>query len=97
MKRTSPHFRTLIQQLYEPATLWEKLRGSGDDAAILSEIGDSAEPAAIVDVLPFVLASKPDVAGAAAMSVHKLVLKSTAQELVWLDCHKLCKTDRLRK
>ncbi|HLA09571.1 MAG TPA: HEAT repeat domain-containing protein [Pyrinomonadaceae bacterium] len=86
MKRTSPHFRTLIQQLYEPASLWEKLRGSRDDAAILSEIGDSTEPAAIVDVLPFVLASKPDVAAAAATSVHKLVLKATAQELVWLDC-----------
>src|SRR5207302_5591667 len=41
--------------------------------------------AAIVDVLPFVLAAKPDVAAAAAMSVHKIVLRTTTKELVWLD------------
>src|SRR6185437_14381477 len=51
-----------------------------------SEIGNSNEPAAIVDILPFVLAAKPDVATAAATSVHKLVLRITTKELMWLDC-----------
>jgi len=85
MRRTSPHTRALIQQLYKAAGFWEKLKGSRDDAAILSEIGDSTEPTAIIDILPFILATNPDVAAAAAMSVHKLVLRTTTQELVWLD------------
>jgi len=65
--------------------LWEKLKGSRDDAAILSEIGNSGEPAAIIDIIPFILATSPDVATAAAKSVHKLVLGTTTNELVWLD------------
>jgi HEAT repeat protein len=85
MKSTSPNTRALIQQLYEPASLWEKLKGSPEDAKILSELGDSHEPSAIVDILPFVLARRPEVAAAAALSVHKLVLGSTTKELAWLD------------
>src|SRR2546421_3335251 len=85
MTRTSPHLRDLIQQLYRRASLWEKLKGFTHEAAILSEIGDSNEPAAIIDILPFVIGGKPDVAAAAAMSVHKLVLTTTTKELVWLD------------
>jgi hypothetical protein len=82
MKQTSsPHTRALIEQLVEPVGLWEKLKGSRDVAAILSEIGDSNEPAAIIDILPFILTGKPDVAAAAAMSVHKVVLGSTRKEL----------------
>ena len=49
-------------------------------------VGDSNEPSAIIDILPFVIAAKPEVAAAAAMSVHKLVLGSTTKELAWLDC-----------
>ena len=86
MRQTSPHIRALIEQLLEPVGLWEKLKGSRDDAAILTAIGDSNERTVLVDVLPFVLAKRPEVAEAAAMSVHKLVLGSTAKELAWLDC-----------
>src|SRR6266446_2836499 len=86
MRPTSLRTRALIEQLNEPVSLWERLKGSRDDAAILSEIGDSNEPAAIIDILPFTLAGRPDVAAAAAMSVHKLVLVSTTKELKWLDC-----------
>jgi HEAT repeat protein len=39
----------------------------------------------IIDVIPFVLATNPGVATYAAMSVHKLVLGATTNELVWLD------------
>jgi hypothetical protein len=39
----------------------------------------------IIDVIPFVLATNPGVANRAAMSVHKLVLGTTTNELVWLD------------
>jgi HEAT repeat protein len=85
MRQTSLHTRALIEKLLEPVGLWDKLKGSRDDAAILTAIGDSNERAAIVDILPFVLASRPDVAAAAAMSVHKLVLGSTPKELAQLD------------
>src|SRR5256885_1061194 len=85
MKQPSPHTRALIQQLYKFTSLWGKLKGSRDDAAILCEIGNSGEPAAIIDIIPFILATSPDVATAAARSVHKLVLGATTNELVWLD------------
>lgn len=86
MRPTSPHTRALIQQLNEPASLWEKLKGSRDDAAILSEIGDLNEPSAIIDILPFVLADKPGPAAAAATAVHQLLLATPVKELAWLDC-----------
>jgi HEAT repeat protein len=86
MRQTSPHTRALIEQLLEPVGFWEKLKGSRDDAAILREIGNSNEQSAIVDILPFILTGKPDVATAAAMSVHKVVLGSSTKELARLDC-----------
>ena len=85
MKQTSPDTRALIQQLYEPTSLREKLRGSRDDRAILTEIGKSGEPAAIIEIIPFILANGPGVATAAARSVHKLLLAATTNGLVWLD------------
>ena len=85
MRQTSPHTRALIQQLNEPASLWEKLKGSRNDAAILSEIGDSNEPSVIIDILPFVFAGKSDIAAAAATAVHKLLLGTPVKELAGLD------------
>ena len=85
MKQTSPNTRALIQHLYKPTSLWEKLKGSRDDAAILSEIGNSGEPAAIIDIIPFILANSSGIATAAARSVHKLVLGGTTNELVELE------------
>jgi hypothetical protein len=41
MRNTSPHISALIQQLIAPASLWEKLKGSRHEAAMLLEIGDS--------------------------------------------------------
>jgi hypothetical protein len=82
VKQTSPHTRAFIQQLYKFTSLWEKLKGSRDAATVLSEIGNSGEPAAIIDIIPFILATSPDVATAAARSVHKLVLGTTTNELV---------------
>ena len=85
MRQISPHTRALIDQLVEPVGLWEKLKGSREVAALLSAIGDSNETAALIDILPFVIVGKPDVAATAARSVHKLVQRSTTQELAWLD------------
>ncbi len=85
MRQTSSHTRALIDQLIEPVSLWERLKSSRDDAAVLSEIGNSSEPAAIIDILPFILAGRRDVAAAAATAVHKLILGTTGTELAWLD------------
>lgn len=85
MKQRSPHTKALIDRLYESIYLWEKLIGSRDDAEILSEIGNSGEPAAIIDIIPFILATNPAVATVAAKAVHKLILGTTTDELVWLD------------
>jgi hypothetical protein len=85
MKEPSPHTRALIDRLSEPPTLWEKLTGSGEYNAIFSEIADSNEPAAIVDLLPFVLATKSDVATAAADAVHRLLRVFPTKDLGWLE------------
>ena len=85
MKQTSPHTTALIERLNAPVTLREKITGSRDYKAILSGIADSNEPAAIIDVLPFVLAGKPDVAAAAVDAVHKLLRSVSVTDLTWLD------------
>ena len=85
MKEPSPHTRALIDRLSEPHTLWEKLTGSRKYAAIFSEIAGSNEPAAIVDLLPFVLATKLNIATAAADAVHRLLRGFPAKELSWLE------------
>jgi HEAT repeat protein len=85
MRQTSPQTRALIQQLIAPVSLWENLKGSRDEVGILSAIGNSNEPSAIIDILPFILAGRREVAESAAVAVHKLLLKTSANELIWLD------------
>lgn len=72
MRTISPDTRKLIDQLYEPISLWERLSHTRRLVETLTNIGNSAEPAAIIDMLPFVLADKKDVAVAASAAVHKL-------------------------
>ena len=72
MKEASPHTQALIDRLNQPPTLWEKLRGPSDYKALMSEIAGANEPVAIFDLLPFVLATKIDVATAAADAIHRL-------------------------
>lgn len=85
MRQTSPHTTELIQRLYEPLDLRERLTRSRDIQAILSEIGDSNEPAAIVHILPLIL-SRTDIALAAAAALHKLLPATAPADLAWLDC-----------
>ncbi len=77
VRPTSPRTKELIQRLYGS-------HSSRDYVALLSEIGDSNEPAAIVDILPFIH-QKGEVAFAAADALHKLLLGTTRNELAWLD------------
>ena len=77
MRPTSPHTRDLIRRLHGGV-------GSADCQTILSEIADSNEPAAIVDILPMIL-YRGDVAFAAAAALHKLLLGIAPRELAWLD------------
>jgi HEAT repeat protein len=81
----SPETQTLIDQLNQRRSFWETLTGSRDDEGLLSEIGDSNEPAAITGILPFALSAKRDIAKAAAVAVHKLTRSITSSELAWLD------------
>ena len=76
MKRT-PRTKELIQRLYQS-------HGSRAHVALLSEIGDSNEPAAIVDILPFIH-KKGEVAVAAADALHKLLQGTSPNDLAWLD------------
>src|ERR1044072_4834146 len=85
MKVPSPHTRALIDRLNERGTWWEKLTGSSDYESIFAEIAEENEPAAIVDLLPFVIATKVDVAAAAADAVHRLLSVIPAKVLGWLE------------
>ena len=85
MKHTSARTQALIQRLYDPPSLLEKITASRDYESIFSQLAESAEPAAILYVLPFVLARNSIVAAAAATAVHKLMLVTPLTDLIWLD------------
>lgn len=85
MRTTSPETITLIQRLHEPFTLLENIFGSRNYAAILSEIAEANEPAAIVHIPSFLLSRDRNVAAAAASAVHKLLLATPLTDLPWLD------------
>src|SRR6185295_2713654 len=81
----SPETQTLINQLNRRRSFWETLTGARDDKHLLSEIGNSNEPAAITGILPFALSAQRDIAKAAAVAVHTLTRGITSRELGWLD------------
>ena len=83
MKRRSEETRALIGLLQGPLPLHEKT--TRDYESIFAEIAELGDPAAIVDVLPFALASNSTVANAAAAAVHRLLLVTPLMDLVWID------------
>lgn len=85
MKSISGQTRALIELLNEPVGLWERLRGGRRDAELLSQIADAGEPAAVVDLTPFVLAERRQTARAAAAAVGGLLASVTPAELSRLD------------
>src|SRR5215510_14796418 len=85
MKTISPDTRKLINQLYEPSSLWDRLSRTTRQAETLMKIGNSGEPAAIIDILPFVLADKEELAVAAAAAVNKLTEAASPADLLALD------------
>src|SRR5262245_41474130 len=84
MRSISRITRELIQILRGPG-LWDKLTGQRHEPGILAEIGDSGEPAAILEITPFLLSEKRDVALAAARAIHKLTMTASAADLASLD------------
>lgn len=85
MKALSPQTISLIQQLNEPRGFFEALTGSRDYVSLLLKVGESKELAALIEILPFVLSKKRDIAEAAATAVDEMIRESTARELQWLD------------
>ena len=85
MRRTSPETTVLIERLFEPLILREKIMGSRDYATLLSKIAEANEPAAIVYLVPFILSSNRNVAHTAAKAIHKLLLATPLTDLPWLD------------
>jgi len=85
VRSISPETQRLISDLHRRRTFWTALRSSDVDVSLLNSIGDSKETAALLDVLPFTLSSKRDVAAAATAAAHKLVLATTADDMAWLD------------
>jgi HEAT repeat protein len=85
VKSISPETQRLISDLNQPRGFVKTLTTSRIYVSLLISIGNSKEPAAIIEILPFVLSKKRDVAEAAASAVHKLVSGTTSEDLAWLD------------
>jgi len=85
VKSISPETQQLISDLNQPRGFVKTLTTSRIHVSLLISIGNSKEPAAIIEILPLVLSKKRDVAEAATSAVHKLVRETTGEELAWLD------------
>ncbi len=85
MKNISAQTKALIELLNPPASFWERLTGRREDAELLSRVAEAGELAAIVEIAPFVLSERREVAHAAAAAVDKLAASATAVELAQLD------------
>ena len=85
VKSISPETQRLIADLNQPRGFVKTLTTSRIHVSLLISIGNSKEPAAIIEILPLVLSKKRDVAEAATSAVHKLVRETTGEELAWLD------------
>jgi HEAT repeat protein len=85
VKSISTQTKALIEQLNPPVSFWERITGRRDDADLLLQIGLAGEPAAVVDIIPFVLSESREVARAAAATVDKLLGTLLQHELAQLD------------
>jgi HEAT repeat protein len=85
VKSISIQTKALIEQLNPPVSFWERITGRRDDADLLLQIGLAGEPAAVVDIIPFVLSESREVARAAADAVDKLLVTLLPHELAQLD------------
>ncbi|MBV9927310.1 MAG: HEAT repeat domain-containing protein [Acidobacteria bacterium] len=85
MRNVSAQTAALIERLNTPASLWEKITSKRDDAELIEQIADEGEPAAVVDVAPFVLSENPYVARAAAAAVDRLLSAVTPDDWAGLD------------
>lgn len=85
MRSVSAQTKALVEQLNAPAGCWEKITSRRDAAGLIARIAESGEPAAIVDLMPFVLSEDPSVTRAAATAVERLLSAVTPEYLAWLD------------
>jgi hypothetical protein len=85
MRRSSPETIVLIQRLFKPLILREKITGSRNYAALLSKIAEANDPTCIEYIVPFLLSSNRNVARTAAKAVHKVLLATPLTDLPWLD------------
>lgn len=85
MRGVSAQTRLLIEQLNVPAGFRGKITAGRDDAGLIARIAESGEPAALVDVAPFVLSENPSVARAAAAAVERLLSAVIPEDLARLD------------
>lgn len=85
MRSVSAQTKLIIEQLNAPAGFWGKITSRRDDAGLIVRIAESAEPAAAVDVAPFVLSENPSVARAAAAAVERLLSAVRPEDLARLD------------
>jgi HEAT repeat protein len=85
VRSVSVQTKLFIEQLNAPAGFWGKITSRRDDEGLITRIAESGEPAAVVDVAPFVLSENHYVARAAAAAVERLLSAVTPEDLARLD------------
>jgi HEAT repeat protein len=85
VRNVSAQTKALVERLNTPASFWEKITSKRDDAELIARVADSGEPAAVVDLAPFVLSEDPSIARAAASAVEGLLSAVTSEDLARLD------------
>lgn len=85
VRSVSVQTKLFIEQLNAPAGFWGKITSRRDDAGLITRIAESGEPAAVVDIAPFVLSENLSIARAAATAVERLLSAVTPEDLARLD------------
>ena len=86
MRKLSDRTCELLKSLPGGLSFWQQLTGGKRvTCEVLADIGRSGEPGAIPYLVRFLLAPSADVASAASIAVHQLILATPVEDLVWLD------------
>jgi len=85
IRPVSQQTQQLIIDLHNAVGRWNTIFNNGTAVAILTRIGETDQPAAIVQIVPFLLSNNHNTMNAAALAVTRLLAHAQPTDLIWLD------------
>jgi len=85
IRPVSQQTQELIIDLHNAIGRWNTIFNNGAVVAILTRIGETDQPAAIVQIVPFLLSNNHNTINAAALAVTRLLAHAQPTDLIWLD------------